>query len=108
VQVASVVILKDPSDPSRLRPYCFVHYEERASALKAVEVCEEAKPELDGKALSVRRLGGWGGGWAVGRLVWWLVGWGGCLLGQGGRGARGAPSPSWTRKSHDPECWSEL
>lgn len=57
-QIASVVILRDPVDPARLRNYCFVHYEERASALRAAEELEANKPELEGKALQVRGLGG--------------------------------------------------
>eukprot|EP00955_Chlamydomonas_euryale_P007469 79142-Chlamydomonas_euryale.AAC.2 len=36
-KIASVVLLKDPHDAAKLRGYGFVHYEERASALKAVD-----------------------------------------------------------------------
>ncbi len=54
LQVSHIVLLKDPTDPSKLRNYCFVHYEERSSAVRAVdEATDGPKPEMDGKELSV-------------------------------------------------------
>lgn len=53
-QVSGVVMLKDPNDPSKLRNYCFVHYDDRLAALKAVDDCEAGpKPEIDGNELVV-------------------------------------------------------
>ncbi|GAX77450.1 hypothetical protein CEUSTIGMA_g4894.t1, partial [Chlamydomonas eustigma] len=53
-KISQIVLLKDPNDPSKLRNYGFVHYEERSSALKAIdEAAEGPKPELEGKELTV-------------------------------------------------------
>ena len=53
-----MVLLKDPNDNSKLRNYCFVHFEERSSAIRAVEEATEgAKPEMDGKELLVSYSG---------------------------------------------------
>lgn len=52
-EVESVVIPRSKEDSSKPRDYCFVHYKDRASALKAVEAGETDKPELDGKLLTV-------------------------------------------------------
>ena len=42
-------------DSSKKRDYGFVHFKERASALKAVAAAQENKPELEGKQLQVRQ-----------------------------------------------------
>ncbi|KAG1660347.1 hypothetical protein FOA52_014400 [Chlamydomonas sp. UWO 241] len=55
-KISNVVMLKDPGDPSKMRNYCFVHFEERSAALKAVDESHgEAgpKPEIDGKEVIV-------------------------------------------------------
>ncbi len=48
---------RDPSAGRAFREYGFVHFSERAYALKAVEAAEAEKPRLDGAELQV---GGWG------------------------------------------------
>ena len=54
VQIGHIVLLKDTADPSKMRNYCFVHFEERSSAVRAVdEATDGPKPEMDGKELSV-------------------------------------------------------
>lgn len=40
-------------DPTKFRDYGFVHYTERASALKAVTQAEVDKPTVDGKEVHV-------------------------------------------------------
>lgn len=55
-QITAVVLKfsKDVTDPSKVRNFAFVHYEERASALKAVEeAADGTKYEIDGQELSV-------------------------------------------------------
>ncbi|GMH39473.1 hypothetical protein BSKO_07371 [Bryopsis sp. KO-2023] len=47
------VVLPLGVDGRRFREYGFVHYTERACALKAIEAAEEEKPTLEGKDLTV-------------------------------------------------------
>lgn len=48
------VVLPPGSDGHKFREYGFVHYTERACALKAIEASGQERPVLDGKELSVR------------------------------------------------------
>lgn len=65
LQITAVVLKfsKDVTDPAKVRSFAFVHYEERASALKAVEeAADGTKYEIDGQELSVRgqsAVGAW-------------------------------------------------
>eukprot|EP00798_Chlamydomonas_sp_ICE-L_P000494 gene494-1900_t len=52
-KITGLSLLKDPQDQNKLRNYCFLHYEDRLSALKAIEECEISKQELNGKELQV-------------------------------------------------------
>lgn len=47
------MVLPPGVDGRRFREYGFVHYTERACALKAIEAAEEEKPTLDKKELTV-------------------------------------------------------
>lgn len=47
------VVLPPGSDGHKFREYGFVHYTERACALKAIEASGQERPVLDGKELSV-------------------------------------------------------
>ena len=52
VQIVTVTLMKDKLDPAKIRNYCFIKFEERASALKAVEETD-VKHEMDGNELMV-------------------------------------------------------
>lgn len=52
-EVEDVTLLQSKEDPSRIRDYCFVHYKERAAALKAIEQSQADKPKLGDKELVV-------------------------------------------------------
>lgn len=47
------MVLPSGLDDRRFREYGFVHYTERACALKAIEAAEEEKPTLDSAELTV-------------------------------------------------------
>lgn len=53
-QIAEITVLHQADDPQKLRNYAFVHFVDRASALRAVEDSEVKRHELDGKEISVR------------------------------------------------------
>jgi RNA recognition motif-containing protein len=51
--VEKVVLPLSKEDSSKKRDYGFVHFRDRATAVKAVAAANENKPELDGKQLQV-------------------------------------------------------
>jgi heterogeneous nuclear ribonucleoprotein R len=93
-RVERVALLGQPSQQQqqqqqqqKRRDYCFVHFSERAEALKCVEACALSPPELGGQTLSValaKPTAGAGGGGRDER-----GGRGGGGRGMGGRGGRG-------------------
>lgn len=53
-QIEQIALLRSSEDPTKLRGFAFVHYTDRASALRAMTEVESGKVfELQGKPLSV-------------------------------------------------------
>eukprot|EP00877_Chromochloris_zofingiensis_P001788 jgi/Chrzof1/1160/Cz01g42230.t1 len=93
-EIEKVMLPPSKDDPTKFRDYGFVHYTERASALKAVTQAEVDKPTVDGKEVHVAmakppsdysQAGGQGGGAGYGQTR----GYGGQYGQQGGGYNRG-------------------